>query len=277
MISSLFFKIRWRVLLVFWKIACILMPGKIFRFTIGDSLYFEYPLKSDIGQALFIKIFETAEIRFVYHHLQTGNIVFDVGANAGLFALIAAKKVGSTGHVYAFEPGLRELQLLRNNIAINHLNNITVVDCAVSDKVGTAQFAISVDGAMNSLAQTKHPSQKIQEWREVKLTTLDYFIEQQSIKKVDFIKIDVEGAEKKVLQGAIKLLGSSNAPEILCEFCDATATVFNSSGSDLWDTFVGLGFHLFRISNAKGTPYLLTPSPRKLSYGYENLVAQKPQ
>lgn len=274
-LSKIYPKIRWRVLLVVWRLICLVSPKKIYSFKLNGDLLFEYPLKTDIGQALFIGSFENFEAKFIRDTLQQGNTVFDIGANAGFFTLIAAKKVGPAGHVYAFEPGVYELQLLRHNLKINHLDNVTIVDCAVSDKVGTAQFAISNDGAMNSLAQTKHPSQKIKEWREVKVITLDYFVEQQGIKHVDFMKIDVEGAEKKVLQGATNFLTRLDAPMILCEFCDVTALGFQSSGRELWDAFVDLGFQMWAIANSANGESKLVGSPRKASYTYENLIAQK--
>lgn len=274
-ISRIYPKIRWRVLLLVWRIICTIFPHKIFTFTLADDSLFEYPLKTDIGQALFIKNFENAETKFIRDTLEAGNTVFDVGANAGFFTLLAAKKVGPQGHVYAFEPSRHEVRLLQRNIAINKLDNVTIINCAVSNTVGVAQFAISSDGALNSLVKTHHPSQKIREWDEVKLISLDYFVEQKGIKKVDFVKIDVEGAEKNVLLGATKLLSNASAPTILCEFCDLTAIGFQSSGSELWNTFMDLGFQIFSIAISSDGNFALVQSPRKSSYTYENLVARK--
>jgi hypothetical protein len=134
-------------------------------------------------------------------------------------------------------------------------------------------FAISRDGAMNSLARSSHPGQQIVGWQTVEVITLDDFVRQLRIERVAFIKIDGEGAGKLVLEGARSLLYSANPPTILCEFCDLTASGFQSSGRDLWDAFVSYGYELFSLSGT--SPCTIHPAQRKDKYIYENLVARK--
>jgi FkbM family methyltransferase len=256
-----------------WHSQCLLSPNKVASFTLPDGSKFEYPLKTAIGYEFFAGGFELPELKYIKKLLKPGDTFLDVGANAGLFTIMAAKLVGPTGHVYAFEPGLRELELLRRNLAINNIKNVTIVQCAVSNECGKAEFAISKDGAMNSLAQTDHHLQKIDTWQTVEVITLDKFMEQCDIGQVNFIKIDVEGAEKLVLDGASNFLKSKNFPPILCEFCDSTAIAFQSSGLELYDKFLSIGYKLFSV------PHTEQESPqvaeRKEKFSYVNLLAQR--
>lgn len=227
------FKIRRQLLFYVWQFFCSICPNINYIFLLADGSRFTYPLNSAIGRALFTGGFETVEVEFMRQSLKPGNIFFDVGANGGIFTIIAAKKVGSNGHVYAFEPGQRELELLKHNIAINNLTNVTVIETAITNKKGVTKFAISRDGAMNSLAQTDHPKQQIESWQTVEITTLDNVLEELNISKVDFLKIDVEGAEGLVIEGAKKLLFSENSPTILFEASDLNVGSFGYSVSEL--------------------------------------------
>lgn len=231
-----------------WYIKCLFIKDPIFSFFLNDGSRFDYPLKSAIGRSLFSQGFEIEEIEFVCRTLNLGDTFFDVGANAGLYTIIAAKCVGENGHVYAFEPGERELKLLLHNIRINDINNVTVVQSAVSNIKGNVNFAISVDGAMNSLLKTNHPSQKIQKWQQVEVTTLDDIVEELSVKKVNFLKIDVEGAEKQVLDGAKILLESQKEIVVLFEASDLNALNFGYSVKDFLLEIISSGFFVYQLN-----------------------------
>lgn len=227
-----------------WMFKCLLNPSNISLFTLKEGLQFRYPLKSTIGRSLFLNGgFEDVELGFVSQTLNEGDIFFDVGANGGLFTVIASQKVGSSGHVYAFEPGERELKLLRENILLNNLCNVTVVSSAVSNCNGKTQFVVSNDGALNSILENDHPYQVMKEKREVSVMTLDSFIAEQKISKIDFIKIDVEGAEKLVLEGAISSLKRLK-PVILFEAHAMTSAAFGYLPNDLFILLKSLNFSI---------------------------------
>jgi FkbM family methyltransferase len=225
-------KIRRRILSYFWSPDRLknLKGDRTFKLPDGSKFY--YPSNSSIGQSLLIGGFEISEVEFMRQALKPGDTVIDIGANGGLFAVIAAKKVGSNGHVYACEPGLRELELLRHNIAINNLDNVTIIESAIGDRNKVAELAISDDGAMNSLSKTNHPSQKIESWQTVEMITLDALVEQFNLSKIDLIKIDVEGAENLVIDGAKQTLSSSMNPIIMFESSDVNASSFGYSVKD---------------------------------------------
>jgi FkbM family methyltransferase len=204
-----------------WRMIVFLKGDFIHTFVLKDGSAFEYPFKSLVGANLFVGKFEEVEINWFCENLKPGDTVFDVGANGGLYTLIASKLVGPTGHVYAFEPGERELNLLRTNILKNNLSNVTVVDRAVSDKKSSSRFMVSQDGAMSSLAKNQHGNQKI---------VNDVLVETVSL---DVLKIDVEGAEHLVFKGMKNLLSSFPQVKILFECGDSTASGFNYSAQSL--------------------------------------------
>src|SRR5271157_2987205 len=225
-------KIRWIHRSIFWKIITLFSRKEFYRFTLPDGSLLDCPVNTSIAKMLFTGSFEKDEISFLRNSLKAENIFLDIGANYGIYTILASKLVGPKGHVYSFEPSRRELKVLNHNIEMNHLNNVTVIDCAVSNHTGTAQLAIARDGGLNSFADTHRPDQKIELWQNVKTISLDEFVVKYSIQKVDFVKIDVEGAEKLVFEGAENLLTSLQATTVLFEASDFNARGFGYTVKD---------------------------------------------
>lgn len=235
------YRFRRKMRSLLWRLYCAVSPYTISRFTLSDGSLFEYPIKSGIGYTLFVGSFEFMETEFVKKYLKQGDVFFDVGANGGIFTILAAKKVGAAGHVYAFEPGTDEVELLRRNVALNQLKNVTIVETAVGNQVGETDFGISEDGAMNSLAKTNHPEQKIMRWNRVEIITLDEYVRKCGIGKVDMIKIDVEGAEKLVLSGAKGIL-KDHKIVIIFEASDLNAVGFGYTVKEFISDLLAEGF-----------------------------------
>ncbi len=126
--------------------------------------------------------------------IKEGDIFFDIGANAGFYTLLASSLVGKRGHVYAFEPVEENLRYLREHLLLNHSDNVTVIDAAVSESSGQSTFASGPNRSMGRLS----PQGQIQ----VQMVTIDALIAQREVARPDFIKIDVEGGELGVLKGA---------------------------------------------------------------------------
>ncbi len=246
--SSILTRLQRKLKSLLWELKCFSSSPKIFLFTLENDISFYYPLKTLIGKALFLEAFEKQEIQIVKKFLKRGDVFIDIGANGGFYTTIASKIVGEAGHVYAFEPGMSELNLLRQNISVNNMNNVTIIEKAVSRRKGTAKFAISRDGAMNSLLENNHPSQDVETWQDVEITTIDDIIEELDIKKIDFIKIDVEGAEKLVFEGGENFFSLNFGKAIvLFEASDLTSKSFGYSTEDLLNKLIENGFFLYYI------------------------------
>jgi FkbM family methyltransferase len=145
------------------------------------------------------------QLRFVAS-LKPGAVVYDVGANVGFYTLLAAVIAGPGGRVYSFEPLPRNLAILRRHVQLNHLENVEIFDGAVSDSAGTAHFSTQNIPEMGFISSTGD--------LEVRTFALDELLAAGRLRPPDVIKIDVEGAERDVFEGARKLL-AEHRPTIM--------------------------------------------------------------
>lgn len=128
-----------------------------------------------------------------------GDVVLDLGGNIGTSALLFSRLVGPEGRVFSFEPAFGDV-LLRN-LAENGAHNVQLVEAAVSDCSGEAKFVVTDGGIDSQFGKATHPQA-----RTVRVTTLDEFVEQQGLSRVDFIKMDIEGAEELAIRGAVQTI-----------------------------------------------------------------------
>jgi len=144
--------------------------------------------------------------RFV-ERLRSDMVVWDVGANAGLYTLPSARAVAPGGRVHAFEPMARNVRFLRRHIAMNRLVNVDVHETAVADVTGTLRMA---EGDSPSEFHVD-PSGD----HEVAVTTLDAWRAASASPPPDVVKIDVEGSEGAVLLGGARTLSEERPPIFL--------------------------------------------------------------
>lgn len=134
-------------------------------------------------------------------YVETGDVVFDVGAHVGFYTLVASAIVGSHGHVVAFEPLPRNLSYLSEHLAMNQIDNVTVIDKAVSDHMGFVRFRVHENRSMGRIADDGG--------MEVATVCLDEFIENSNLPPPSCIKMDVEGGEYRALLGTRAYLSQS--------------------------------------------------------------------
>jgi FkbM family methyltransferase len=173
--------------------------------------------------------------------INAGDVVWDVGANVGLFSFAAASVCGPDGQVLAIEADLRLVEILRRSARSQDTKTapVVVLPVAVSDQVDVAEFIIAARGrSANHLAETAGSSQAggIRETIMAMTVTLDWLL--QRFPAPNVLKIDVEGAEHKVLQGAQELL-ATNRPNLLCEVHAANrqtvADILGAHGYTMFD------------------------------------------
>ncbi len=142
------------------------------------------------------------EVMLLERFLRPGMVFVDGGANTGVFTFTAARLVGPTGRVLAFEPGAACFAALEASRALNQFSQVKVWKAALSDRSGTAKL-YHCWGQENafSLGQEENAT-----FDEVATITLDEAAAAEQLPRVDFIKLDVEGAEELVLRGADKVL-----------------------------------------------------------------------
>lgn len=135
--------------------------------------------------------------------IESGSVVYDIGANVGFYTLLASILVGPQGHVVSFEPAPRNLRWLKRHLRLNRIKNVTLVEAAVSDCSGETFFEQETTGFMGHLSTTGGKNAV-----RVATISLDELLEQDRIPVPHYLKIDVEGAEVILLRGAKKLLAA---------------------------------------------------------------------
>jgi len=143
--------------------------------------------------------YELHKQRALQRLVTPGMTVCDIGANAGFYTLGLARLVGEHGRVLAFEPLPRNLAKIQQHLFLNDVTNVTLSDCALSDVSGTLQFSEG-DSDFTGRISTERGDLEVQSVR------LDQFLEEQSLSDPSLLKVDVEGAEVRVLQGAKELM-----------------------------------------------------------------------
>ena len=135
--------------------------------------------------------------------LNPGDVAIDLGANIGTASLVFARHVGPTGHVFSFEPIMQDV--CRRNIEANGATNVTVVPLAVSNQAGTVEFALT-DFCLDSMMSTSGASSQPGQSKTVRTIRLDDWATEHRLQRVDFIKVDIEGAEELAMRGAEQLV-----------------------------------------------------------------------
>lgn len=151
--------------------------------------------------------YEADKQRQFQEHCRPGQCVYDIGANLGFYTLLASRLVGKTGRVISFEPFPQNVAKIEKHVALNQNGNVTVVPVAVSDAEGTAHFQTGSASEMGRLSETGTLT--------VHTVSLDTRVDRGDWPVPDVLKIDVEGAESRVLKGAARLLATRHPAIIL--------------------------------------------------------------
>ena len=150
--------------------------------------------------ACWLGTYEVSRLRALENVVTQTSVVYDVGANVGIYSMLASSRVGPSGMVYAFEPLPRNLKYLRRHISLNDLQNCMILETAVCNRDGSLPF--SAAGFNPHMARLSPDGETL-----VPCTTLDTCIHgEKRLRPPNIIKIDVEGAEFDVLQGAVRTI-----------------------------------------------------------------------
>jgi FkbM family methyltransferase len=162
-------------------------------------------------------IWEPVETALFEREVKPGYVVVDAGANIGYYTLLAARLVGATGHVYAFEPEPNAFALLQRNVHLNGYTNVTLVPTALGREPGTMQLFIATKNRGDH--RIYNPTGK-RSAIDVEVVTLDAFLAEHEVSRVDLLKIDTQGAECSILAGAEQTL-TRRELSIVMEFTPA--------------------------------------------------------
>jgi FkbM family methyltransferase len=221
------------------------------------------------GRAMLDDSFEKSERRFVENALRSGMTVLDIGAHHGLYTLLASRRVGPQGRVVSFEPSVRERNHLLRHLRLNRCKNVQVEAVALGSLSASSELFVvqGIATGCNCLRppNVAEPTTKI----AVEIRTLDEDLERLGIRRVDFIKIDAEGAELDVFMGAKRLLEREPRPVMLVEVHDTRTIVWGYRAREILTFLRKLRYRCFFLS---GDP-VLEPQLNDLGEFNENVVA----
>ncbi|HLA12088.1 MAG TPA: FkbM family methyltransferase [Pyrinomonadaceae bacterium] len=171
------------------------------------------------------------------NEVQAGEVVFDIGANVGFYSLLASVRVGPTGAVYSFEPLPQNTKLLKKHLQINKIQNVTVLEVAVSSFETRSRFDDTSGPASG------HFSKKGR--LQVQCVSIDFLVSRGRVRPPNCMKIDVEGAEAQALSGAEAVL-QAYQPKIFL------STHGPEARRDCTEILRGFGYHLEPLTGANG-------------------------
>ncbi|MGH3614024.1 MAG: FkbM family methyltransferase [Pseudonocardia sp.] len=193
--------------------------------------------------------------RFIENHVKPGMTCFDVGANVGVVALHLARRVGLSGSVHAFEPVSSIRRRLTENTERNGLSTtVKIHPAALSNGSGRAVMAVADETATNqgqaSLVNSDNPQLVIS--TEITTITIDEFVESNGVDRLDFLKVDIQGAELLLLEGGSRVF-TELSPQILMEVSPEDLGGMGKNSRDLLEAVEAYGYRIYEL-DSRGWP-----------------------
>ena len=226
--------------------------------------------------ALTLGCYEQFELKIFQSLLRPGMCVLDLGANIGLYSMVAAKAVGPEGRVVAVEPDERNCRFVEKTAKYNGFQNLTLVCKAVSDKTGGGKLYLCGD---NKADHRIYDNNNLREAVEIELTSVDDLRKEKGIVKVDVMKMDIQGAEAMALRGMKTVLKANHDIRIIMELWPWGISQTGGQALDVLHEIRDLGFNIFEIDGNKRAMTLVTDDRSLASLDKErqhaNLLLQR--
>lgn len=215
-----------------WQIGTRILGKQVLIPWVDDAKFITGVGETGLTGNIYTGFMEYEDMVFVLHTLQTGEIFVDVGANIGAYTILASKVVGA--HSIAFEPLPETVERFKDQININRLNDLVEVkNNGVGDKDGALYFTNNKD-TVNKVSLGGEASNTT----KVDVITLDSVLDKN---KSHFFKIDVEGFEYKVIEGAKDILSSPNTTAVILEL-NGCGAEFGHSDDEVHKKLTSLNF-----------------------------------
>ena len=199
-------------------------------------------------------VYEPFQTELVEKYIKKGDVVLDIGANIGYYTLLFAKLVGEKGKVFSFEPDPKNFSILKKNVKLNNYNNVSAICSAVSDKKEKLVLYLSSE---NKAHHTIFNSGDSSNYLEIDSVSLDEYFKNFT-RNINFIKIDVEGAEHKVLKGMNSLLSKNKNVRIITEFSPGWLMKCGIEPKKYLEELNSLGFKFWDIDEKKKNILFIT-------------------
>lgn len=194
------------------------------------------------------------ELRGLSQLVRPGDVCFDIGAAYGMYSFSLAQLVGPSGAVYSFEPQPKPRRILRTGISASKLENVHVIDAAVGESSGELEMSMPVKFGFAPIHGHAHVNDGVRQSRpnstftrtrswSTPIRSVDEFCAENSISRVDFMKIDVEGFEPAVISGAREII-EENRPTLLLEIEDRHLSRYSTTAAEFITTLRYLGYRM---------------------------------
>jgi len=191
--------------------------------------------------------YEPGETKCYKENINKGDTIIEIGANIGFFTTLFSTLVGKTGKVYAFEPSPDAFRILSQNITLNKINNVVLINKAVSDKSGWTKLYICPTGASDN--RTIDGGDK-RETISIQTTSLDDYFKGLT-GKINLVKSDTQGNEGKVIEGMAKLLKTQGNMKMVLEFLPKGLVTSGIYPEDYLDSIINNGFKMYVINESE--------------------------
>lgn len=227
----------------------VFLPFQLFKGVIKQSNYFGVAFKLHIDDWIqeniyFLNDYERAELTFLINKLQADDVFVDIGANIGLYSLVASQSLTSSGKVIAFEASQENHSRIQEHIELNESQNIVAHHLAVADRNKDITLYYDAEAANRGMV-TAYSQKEEGSTEVVRAVSLDQFLTEE---RIDFIKLDIEGGEYEALLGMKKKL-EKYKPTLLLEMEEDIIAQTNYSKQDMLDFLHTIGYQQFFISD----------------------------
>lgn len=202
------------------------------------------------GHLFWVGSYDIWERYHIERLLPQGSVLFDIGTNFGLYALTLAHRLGPTATIHCFEPNPVTYARLARNISLNPMCTLHPHELGLGDWEGTASIISNND--------TNSGATSLAEGQGTLITTLDRFCEGHKLQRVDFMKVDVEGFEPRILKGGRRTLERFK-PMMQFELNPPVLTRAGSSVDEVLDLLKSLGYEFYLFERDRLAPMRSLP------------------
>lgn len=197
----------WRRFLTWQLIKPLSKSGRVVSW-INDSKLKIYPGRASGTGCYYYGLMEYESMAFLYRYLNENDVFFDIGANVGVYTVLAR----NARKIVAFEPAKDTIGILKENVILNNMKNVTIEEYGVSDTKGRCFFSKNLDTTNHILDQREANVDCV----EVNTVSLDGYCREKIIQP-SVIKIDAEGGEEMIIRGASEILSNKDLNVIIME------------------------------------------------------------
>jgi FkbM family methyltransferase len=241
-----------------WRTRCLLRTGATVHLRRSGVRMVLPPNWRGVGKLIYaFRDYYEPELLYLEKVLSPGKVFVDAGANFGIYTLLAAKIVGEAGRVISFEPSSRVFPVLQRNIALNGSQSVLAFPVALTDKPGRARLYHHSAVGCDSLGHDASFEQGAYA-EEIETESLDNVLKRIAVKRVDVIKMDVQGAEELALRGANEIV-TSMRPVVIFEFFPQGAVSLGLPPNGTWEFLESHGYEFFNIDGRGAASKLLSP------------------